>query len=100
MKDQMKSESCLIIEFALALLLLGVLSFFFIPVYEKGLSAALTTFQSALIGLLGYKFGRSIPQQTGDAKPGQQTKSETTTTVASPAPEPSPVAPPPVTPSI
>ena len=89
----MKSESWLIAEFAGALMVFCLVSFWKIPVYEKGAYFIISGFAAALSMILGYKFGRSIPQQAGDAQPGQQTKSETTTAVISPSPEPPPAAP-------
>jgi hypothetical protein len=73
----MKSESWLIIQFALVLLIFGVLSFFFSPVYEKGAWAVMTGFMTALGTIMGYKFGRSMPQQLTDANPGQASQSTT-----------------------
>lgn len=87
----MKSESWLIIQFSLVLLAFGTLSFFFTPVYEKGAWEIMTIFSTALGTMMGYKFGKSMPQQSGDVKPGQATESVTTTKTASteqPPPEP------------
>ena len=82
----MKSESWLIVQFGGALFLLGVLSFFVVPAYEKGSWAIMTGFLTTLGTIIGYKFGRSMPQQSGDVKPGQST--ETTTTSKTSAPDP------------
>jgi hypothetical protein len=67
----LKSDTWFIIEVALILAVLGVLSFWQVPVYEKGAAMVMVVFADALKVLLGYKFGRSMPQQTTDAKPGQ-----------------------------
>jgi hypothetical protein len=88
----MKSESWLIIQVGFILAILTGLCFFVVPVYEKGAWAGLVVFSSAFSGLLGYKFGRSMPQQTTDAKPGQTSEVQTkiATTPEPPAAEPKP----------
>ena len=90
----MKSESWIIAELGCALLLLACLSFLFVPAYEKGAWFAFGTFASGFALVLGYKFGKGMPEQAGDAKPGQasQTKSVVETTSQAP---PSPSVPPP-----
>lgn len=89
MNNPLRSDTWLIIEVALILATLGLISFWKVPVYEKGTAMAMVVFADALKVLLGYKFGRAMPQQTGDAKPGQTTKSETTvSTIPVPSPEP------------
>lgn len=73
----MKSESWLIVQVGMVLAILTGLCFFVQPVYEKGAWAGLVVFSSAFSGLLGYKFGRSMPQQSTDAKPGQTSEVQT-----------------------
>jgi hypothetical protein len=73
----MKSESWLIVQFGAALLALGLLSFFVVPAYEKGAWAIMTGFLTAMGTVMGYKFGRSMPQQSTDAKPGQTSQVQT-----------------------
>jgi hypothetical protein len=84
----MKSESWLIVQVGLILAILTTLCFFVVPVYEKGAWAGLVVFSTAFSGLLGYKFGRSMPQQTTDAKPGQSSQADTHVITV---PEPPPV---------
>jgi hypothetical protein len=92
--NNLKSESWIVIELLLILLALGGLSCFFVPAYEKGFWYITGAMGGALSVVLGYKFGRSMPQQATDAKPGQtsQTSSQVTTipepppTVSSPSP--------------
>jgi hypothetical protein len=79
-----KSESWLIIQVGVVLALLTALSFFKVPVYEKGAWAGLVVFSSAFSGLLGYKFGRSMPSQAGDVREGQASTSTTTVETVSP----------------
>ena len=79
----MKSESYIIIELGGALLFLGCLSFFFVPAYEKGAWLVINIISSGLAMVLGYKFGKGMPEQAGDAKPGQS--SQTTVATQTPA---------------
>jgi hypothetical protein len=95
----MKSENWFIAEFALALFILGFASFFFVPAYEKGVWFVAGAFSVALTAIMSYKFGKNMPQQTTDPKPGQDTQSETMLKTAptppsppvAPAPEPKPL---------
>ena len=82
----MKSESWIILELGVALLLLAALSFFVIPAYEKGAWFAFGTFASGFALVLGYKFGKGMPDQAGDAKPGQSTQTETSSKTSTQAP--------------
>ena len=84
----MKSENWIIVELGSALLLLTVLGFFRTPAYEKLVWFAAGTFSSQFCAVVGYKFGRSLPQQVGDAKPGQSSQTDTTTRVTAPDPAP------------
>jgi hypothetical protein len=86
----MKSESYIIVELGAALLILSFLSFFFIPAYEKGAWFAIGVFSNGFSLVLGYKFGKGMPEQAGDAKPGQTSQSETTTKVSTQAPPEAP----------
>ena len=79
----MKSESYIILELGAALMLLAVLSFVRIPAYEKGFWFALGVFSNGFSLVLGYKFGKGMPEQAGDAKPGQS--SQTTVATQTPA---------------
>jgi hypothetical protein len=76
----MKSENWIILEFAAILASFGVLSFFMVPAYEKGGWEVMMIFSTGLGTVLGYKFGKNMPQQSGDAKLGQTTQSETKVT--------------------
>lgn len=91
----MKSESWLIIQLGGALLVLGLMSFFVVPLYEKGAWFVMGAIYGAFNAVIGYKFGRSMPEQKGDPKPGQESKTEIITTSAlAPAPPDMPAAPP------
>ena len=59
----MKSENWLIVEFAAALVIFGVLSFFVPPTYEKGAWFVMGTLSTGLGTILGYKFGKNLPSQ-------------------------------------
>jgi hypothetical protein len=83
----LKSESWIIIELTAILLVLAGLSCFFVPAYEKGFWYIIGIIGTALGMVMGYKFGRSMPQQSTDAKPGQT--SQVQTNVAT-VPEPPP----------
>ena len=80
----MKSESWIIAELGAALLLVTVLCFFRLPVYEKGAWFIIGAFVSAFNLVMGYKFGKGMPEQAGDAKPGQASKSVVETTSEAP----------------
>ena len=82
----MKSENWIIIGLGAVLLVLAVLSFFMIPKYEKGAWFTVNVFSSALSTVIGYKFGRSMPQQASDPKSGQTSLTKVESTVSSPEP--------------
>jgi hypothetical protein len=92
--NPVKSETWIIIELGACLMALALLSFFFTPSYEKTVWFVVNVFATALGTVMGYKFGRSMPQQSTDAKPGQssQTDSRVITVPelppATPAPSP------------
>jgi signal peptidase I len=98
---KMKSESWLLIQLGVAIVLLTLLSFWFVPVYTAGASLGFTLLADAFKLVLAYKFGRSIPQQITDAKPGQTSdiSSRMVTTPEPPAAVP-PAAPPAQPPSL
>ena len=83
----MKSENWLIVEFGAALLILALLAFFYQPQYEKAVWFIIGAFTTQLGNVVGYKFGKSMPEQKGDPKTGQASKSETTTTTSTATPE-------------
>ena len=76
----MKSQSWIILEIGGALFLLGLLSFFYAPAYEKGLWTVITIFGVQLANLLGSKSGSSLPQQVGGPREGDQSSSTSSTT--------------------
>ena len=84
--DSMRSESWLIIELGGALVLLALISFFYEPKYEKAVWFIMGVIASQFANVVGYKFGRSLPQQVGDPKAGQSSSSEITSTVKTEAP--------------
>ena len=84
----MKSETnWIILGCGGAILILGVMSFFRVPAYEKGGWEAMTIFSTALGTIMGYKFGRSMPEQSTDAKPGQSSQVQSTIATTSAPPE-------------
>jgi hypothetical protein len=89
-----KSDTWFIIEVAVILAALGFLSFWQVPVYEKGAAMIMTVFADALKVLLGYKFGKSMPQQSTDAKPGQTSGADIKITTVPEPPAPAAPAPP------
>ena len=93
MKDKMSGDSLLIVELGLALLLMGAFSVFFSPAYAKAFDRITEVIAFAFTSAVVYKWGRSMPQQAGDPKPGQTSESTTSTTSAVP-PVPAPEAPP------
>ena len=62
----MKSESVIAIELGLFLLLLSVMSFFFVPAYEKGVWLGIVAFSNGFSLVLGYKFGKGMPKRVGE----------------------------------
>jgi hypothetical protein len=80
---KMKSESWIVLELLIGLMGLGALSFFFIPVYEKGAWVVIDAVKASLALVLGYKFGKALPQQASQTPP-----------VAPPIPPNPPSAPP------
>ena len=56
----MKSESVIAIELGASLLLLSMMSFFFIPAYEKGTWLGIVAFSNGFSLVLGYKFGKGM----------------------------------------
>jgi hypothetical protein len=78
----MKSENWIILELAAALFALTFLSFFRVPSYEKAVWFGIGVFASGFTMVMGYKFGRSMPQQSGDVQPGRS--SETLIRTSSP----------------
>ena len=91
MPDPMKSESWIILELGAALLGLAVLSFFRVPSYEKAAWFIIGAFATAFGMVMGYKFGKSMPQQANDPKAGSTSVSDTRVTSSVP---PVPVGPP------
>lgn len=80
----MKSETNWIISgLGGSLFVVTILAFFLTPAYEKVVWFAAGVFGTQLANVLGFKFGRSMPQQNTDAKPGQ-TSSSTTRTMPEP----------------
>lgn len=75
----MKSENWLIIELGAALFALALMAFFFTPAYEKAAWFIIGVIGNQLANVIGYKFGRSMPQQAGDQKPGQTSTTSTET---------------------
>lgn len=82
----MKSESWIIIELLAAVLILTALGYFFIPAYGPGVTFGMQAIVAAFNMVIGYKFGRSMPEQSGDPKPGQDTKTEVSTKVTTASP--------------
>ena len=84
----MKSESWIIAELGASLLLVTILCFFRLPVYEKGAWFIIGAFVAAFNLVMGYKFGKGMPDQATDAKPAQSTQSTSTVTVQAPSEPP------------
>jgi hypothetical protein len=82
----MKAESWIIMELGVALFILALLSFIWTPSYEKGAWFAIGVFSNGLNLVLGYKFGKGMPEQVGDPKSGRATTSQTTSTTKTEAP--------------
>ena len=74
----MKSENWIVVELGAALLLMALLSFFVEPRYEKGVWFTIGVFASGLSLVLGYKFGKNMPQQAGDVRDAPPAPIETT----------------------
>jgi hypothetical protein len=91
MEDPMKSESWIVLELGAALLGLAVLSFFRVPSYEKAAWFIIGAFSTAFGTVMGYKFGKSMPQQANDPKAGATTVTDTHVASTVPA---APVVPP------
>jgi hypothetical protein len=86
-----KSESWIILELILFLAAFGGLSFYQTPIYEKGAWMVMGAIWTALSTILGYKFGKNMPDQSTDAKPGQTSQVQSTiSNTPEPADEPKP----------
>jgi hypothetical protein len=64
----MKSEDYIIAGLGACLFALALLSFFFNPAYEKAVWFLVGVFATAFGTVVGYKFGKSMPQQAADDK--------------------------------
>jgi len=82
----MKSENWIIVEALAFLWSVTVLGFFRVPAYDKGVWFIVGVVAGVLTTVIGYKFGRSMPAQAGDQKPGQTSETKTTTETAPPPP--------------
>ena len=90
----MKSESWIIIELTAMLFALAILSYFRQPSYEKGVWLIMGLFYGALNAVIGFKFGKNMPEQKGDPREGQTGSSETTSTTTTETVTPPVVEPP------
>lgn len=63
MPAKIKSENWLIIELGVALIGIIVLSFFRVPSYEKAVWFLVGVLATQFGNVIGYKFGRSMPDQ-------------------------------------
>jgi hypothetical protein len=86
----MKSESWIIVELGVVLAAFGILAFWKAPAYEKAAWYVIGVFSNGLSLVLGYKFGKGMPEQAGEPKPGQ---TATTDTHTESGPLPNPPAP-------
>lgn len=68
----MKNEDWVILWLLTAVMILALLSFARVPAYEKAIEHISDALSGSLLTVIGYKFGRSMPQQANDPKPGQQ----------------------------
>jgi hypothetical protein len=96
-----KSSSWVILECLVVLAILGVLSFFTEPKYGIGVGMVLTAIIAVLNNTVGTVSGGKMPEQAGDAKPGQSSTVTTESTVSVPAvtePVAEPLPAPPATP--
>ena len=85
-KNSPSKSSWVAIVCLAGLTVLGVLSFFFEPKYAVGLMMIITAIATTMANSLGVKSGAAMPQQAGDAKPGESTQSKTTSEIISQAP--------------
>jgi len=88
MNGGMKSENLFIIELGIILSAFGFLSFFRVPAFDKGAWFIIGVISTQFANMIGYKFGRSMPQQAGDPKAGQQTQQTDTKVTTSTSPLP------------
>ena len=84
----MKTESWLILGLGSGLLFILTLSFFWTPVYPKAVDRITEVQAIAFTSVISYMFGRSMPQQASDPKPGVETKTDTNTVVQTVSPAP------------
>ena len=68
-------------------MLMACFSFVWTPAYEKGAWFVMGAFVAGFNLVLGYKFGKGMPEQAGDAKPGEASQTETTRKTTTQAPE-------------
>ena len=79
MKSEMSGDSWLILELGAALLAMALFSVFFTPSYPKAFDRITDVLAFAFTAAVTYKWGRSMPQQASDPKPGQTSQSTVTT---------------------
>lgn len=82
----MSSNSALTLEVLVALVIVGIVAVIFVPQMAPTIITMIVT---ALIGIIqnltGVKAGGKLPEQVGDAKPGQSSQSETTSKISTQA---------------
>ena len=86
----MSSNSWIALESLVALAALGLASFFWTPKYPEAVGIVLAALVGTLNSALGAKSGAKMPEQAGDARPGQSspTKAVIETTSQAPPAEP------------
>ena len=86
MASKMNSNQWIALECLIVLAVLGVLSFFRKPEYEFGVGLIVGAIISGFNNSLGVQSGSRMPEQAGDAKPGQASKTESTIKTTTQAP--------------
>ena len=86
--SNIRASSWIVTACLIILAVVGICSFFHAPKNAAIVFSVLTAITSVLNHVLGVRAGGEMPQQAGDAKPGQssETKIERTVTAPDPAP--------------
>lgn len=84
--SNIRASSWIVTACLIILAAMGVSAFFWQPKDIGIVSTVLMAVGGVLNQVLGVKAGGSMPQQAGDAKPGQSSQTDTTTRVTAPDP--------------
>ena len=81
--NQMSGNSWLTLQVLIAIVIFGLASFLWVPKNPTVITIIITALVGIIQNLTGVKAGGKMPEQAGDAKPGQS--SQTTVATQTPA---------------